>query len=237
MESSSHIRAEAGWRSLCRLGGVAAFVQLACILVTLVVAVTLGVQPETAAEYYEVLESDRLVGLLRLDFPTVLLLALCVVTGLGGYAALRHGHRALAALATVFICIGVTLAIADESAFSMIHLSDLFAEAATEAERERLLAAGEAVIASNMWNSTAGFMAGVFLQGGFVILSLVMLRSGLFRKGTAYTGILANGLDLAHVFVGLVWPTVGTVLVSIGGLFYLAWFPLLGLDLYKQGRS
>ena len=36
-----------------------------------------------------------------------------------------------------------------------------------------------------------------------------MLRSKDFSKGTAYTGILSNGLDLIHVFVALFAPGAG----------------------------
>ena len=60
--------------------------------------------------------------------------------------------------------------------------------------REQLLVAGEAVIAGDMWHSTSGFLAGIFMQGGFVLISAVMLRSKVFSKGTAITGMVANGL-------------------------------------------
>lgn len=88
-----------------------------------------------------------------------------------------------------------------------------------------------------MWHSTAGFLAGIFMQGGFVLISVVMLQGKEFSKGTAYTGLLANGLDFVHVFVGLLAPSIATILLSIGGLFYLAWFPLLGRDLLKFRRD
>ena len=41
----------------------------------------------------------------------------------------------------------------------MIHLSGAYAGAATDAEKSQLLAAGEALIASDMWKSTAGLVA------------------------------------------------------------------------------
>jgi hypothetical protein len=225
------------WKTLGRLGGVAALIQLACVLTTIIVAFTVGVEPKTADEYFTVLQNDRLVGLLRLDFSTLILISLVPLTAFGIYAALRRSHQAYPALATAFIFVGTILALANHSAFSMIHLSDQYAVATTAAQRAQLLAAGEAVIASDMWHSTAGFLAGIFMQGGFVFISLVMLQSKEFSKETAYTGLLANGLDFVHVFVALLAPSIATILLSIGGLFYLAWFPLLGRDLLKIGRS
>jgi membrane protein implicated in regulation of membrane protease activity len=79
-------------------------------------------------------------------------------------------------------------------------------------------------------------MAGLFLQGGFVLLSALMLGSGHFSRWTAYAGMLANGLDFVHVLLGLVLPAVAILLLSVGGLFYLLWFPLLGRDLLRLGR-
>jgi hypothetical protein len=135
----------------------------------------------------------------------------------------------------VLILIGTLLGLANESAFSMIHLGDLHAAASSAAQQEQLLAAGEAVIAANMWNSTAGFLAGIFMQGSFVFISFVMLRGQDFSKGTAYTGILSNGLDFIHVFVALFAPALAATLLSIGGVFYLFWFVLLGRDLIRFG--
>jgi hypothetical protein len=198
---------------------------------------TLGAEPATAAEYFRVLGDDRLVGLIRLDFTTLLLLSLFPFTTLGIYAALRRSNQAYAVLATIIILAGMMLGLANHSAFSMIHLSDQFAAATSLAQQEQLLAAGEAVIASDMWNSTAGFLAGIFMQGAFVFISVVMLRSKEFSRWTAYTGILANGLDLAHVFIGLFLPSLAVILLSVGGLFYLVWFPLLARDLIKAGRG
>jgi len=119
----------------------------------------------------------------------------------------------------------------------MIYLSDLHAAATTAVQQEQLIAAGEAVVAGNMWNSTAGFLAGIFMQGGFVFISLVMLRSKGFSKVTAYSGILSNGLDLIHVPLALFAPGLAATILGIGGVFYLVWFPLLGRDLYKLGRD
>lgn len=66
------------------------------------------------------------------------------------------------------------------------------------------------------------------MQGAFLFISVVMLRGREFGRATALAGIGSNGLDLAHVFVGLLDPSLAAILLSIGGLFYLAWFPLLG---------
>ena len=223
-------------RSLCRMGGIAALLQLICVLTSLVVSITVGAEPTTVEEYFTLLQQDRLVGLLRMDFSTLILICLYPLTSFGMYAALRQTNKAYAALAVALIFVGMTLALAPHSAFSIIRLSDQFAAASSVAQQEQLKAAGEAVISSGMWNSTSGFLAGIFLQSGYVILSVVMLSSKYFSKATGITGILANGFDLVHVFVALFNPSLAVILLYISGPFYLLWFPLLARDLYKLGR-
>lgn len=235
-QASDVERAESDWDRLCRLGGIVAWIQLGLLLFTVGIGLVVGWLPTTAEATYSTLQNDGLAGLLRLDFATLVMVALFPFVAVALYAAFRHSRQAYALLAMVLILIGTLLALSNESAFSMMHLSDLHAAATTAAQEEQFLAAGEAVIASNMWNSTAGFLAGIFMQGGFVFISFVMLRSKEFSKGTAYTGILSNGLDFIHVFVALFAPALAVTLLSIGGVFYLFWFVLLGRDLVRVGR-
>lgn len=225
------------WQKVCLSGGALTFVQLGCLLTTIVVLTLVGGEPATAEAYYAALQENRLIGLLRLDFPTLLMLALFPFVAMALFAAFRKSRPAYGLLAMIAIIVGTLLGLANHSALSMIYLADLHAAAATAAEQARLLAAGEAVIATDMWHTTAGFLAGVFMQGGFVFISFVMLRNRLFSKATAYTGILSNGLDFVHLFVAFLSPALATTLLSIGGLFYLLWFPLLGRDLIRLSRA
>jgi hypothetical protein len=119
----------------------------------------------------------------------------------------------------------------------MLHLSDQYAAATTAAQRSQLLAAGEAIIASDMWNSSGGFMAGILLQGAGVLISVVMLRSQDFSRVTAYAGLLGNGFDLAQHILHPFAPSVSATLLMIAGPFYLVWFPMLARDLLRLGRG
>lgn len=150
---------------------------------------------------------------------------------------MRKTYRAYAALMAALVIIGITLALANHSAFSMIHLSDQYAQATSEAQKAQLWAAAEAVISVDMWRSTGGFMAGLFMQGGLAFISIVMLRSQSFSKGTAITGLVANGLDWVHVLVALLTPGLGEVILWVAGPLYLLWFLLLGRDLLRLGRN
>ncbi len=230
-------RADSRWKSLYTVGSIAALTQLVCTLITLGVFSTLGAEPATPAEYFRVLQQDRLVGILRLDFPSLINVLLYAATAFGIYAALKRQHEVPAALATALMFLGIALAVSAHSAFSMLYLSDQYAAATSTAQKDQLLAAAQMMIASDWWHSTGGILAGLFLQGGMTLMSFLMLQGRLFSRATAYTGILSNGLDFVHVLVGLFLPSLGTVLLSVGGLCYLAWFPLLARDFRRLSRS
>lgn len=228
---------DSSWKSFYKLGGAVALIQLASTIVIIIVSFTLGLKPASAEEYFTLYQNDRLVGLLRDDFSSLIIIVLFAVTFLGLYTALKEVNHAYVVFATALIFIAVTISISAHSGFSMMHLSDQFAAAATEAQRAQFLAAGEAMIAADGWNSTAGFVAGLFLQGGSVLISVIMLKSQKFSKGTAYAGILANGFDLAHHIIIQLNPGVGEILGMIGGSIYLLWFPLLARDLFRLGQG
>jgi hypothetical protein len=57
---------------LCRAGRVAAWLLVVYSLATMVQLFVLGGQPATATEAFNLLHENKVIGLLRLDLPTVL---------------------------------------------------------------------------------------------------------------------------------------------------------------------
>jgi hypothetical protein len=228
---------DSDWKGLCRIGGMAAIILIVYSIVTMVVLVILGGQPSTADECFTLLQNNRIVGLLRLDLLTVFVMPLYYLLFLGIYVALRRTNGAYATLATALAFAGVTLFLATPSAFSMVSLSDKYAVATTDAQRSQLVAAGEAILASDMWHSTGAIMGAILLQSAAVLISVVMLWSKIFGKLTAYVGILTHGLDLAHIIIGIFLPGVGVILMAIAGPLYLIWFPLVSRRLFQLGQG
>lgn len=228
---------DADWKELLKIGGVAVLMQLICVMITLVVIFTLGVEPATAEEYFTLLQNDRLVGLLRMDFTSMISVALYLFTFFGLYSALRKSYAAYASLATALGFAGVILWLGSHSAFSMLSLSDQYAAATTEIQRTQLLAAGQAIIAADMYHSTGALMAGIFMQGGLVILSIIMLPGKVFSKATAIVGILTHGLDLAHILIGIFAPAVGIWLMYVAGPLYPVWFVLIARRLIQLSQD
>jgi hypothetical protein len=221
------------WSTLCRIGGIAALLLIVYSLATIVQMIVLGGQPASAAQAFDLLQHHRVVGLLRLDLPTIAAMPLYYLLFLGLYAALRRSDQALALLATALAFVGVTLVLATPTALSMVPLSDRFAAATTDAARAQLLAVGEAIMAADIWHSTGAILGGILVQCGAVLISVAMLRGGVFSKATGWLGIVMHGLDLAHIVGGLFLPVSGVILLAIAGPLYPIWFFLVGRRLLQ----
>jgi hypothetical protein len=229
--------AERSWRRLCLAGGVGALVSLLASLATMAVLFTVGGPPETAEGTFSLLQDHRVVGLLRLELLSLFNVGAYYLTFFGLYAALRRTDAALSAFSTLLVFAGVTLFLASHPLSSMLGLSDRWAAAATEAESHRLLAAGEAILAADMWHSTGAAFGGFIVEVGAILISLVMLRSTVFSRVTAWVGLVTHGLDLTQIVLGLFIPVVKVPIMVVAGPLYLVWFFLIGRRLLQLGRE
>jgi hypothetical protein len=225
-------------KNLYTIGGIAALVQLAAILSTIVVAAILGSRPTSAEEFFTIQHSNPLAALLRGDF---LLMLFLLGAYLGTFPALwwnlRHVSPIAATFATLFTGIAVILSFSGESTFALLHLGELYNVATSAAQRAQFLAAGEAVLAAGWWYSTGSYVAGILLQGGGIIISLVMLRSKDFSKLTAISGLVGNTLDLLQHLLHPFVPSISTPIQMFMGIFYLVWFPMLARDLFRLAKT
>lgn len=228
---------DSNWRGISKIAGAAAWLQLAIIISLIIITMVLGPKPDSVEEYYTLFQQNPLAGLLQDDLASLILIALYLPVFFGLYRVLRPVNDAFAGLAVVLTFVAVTTTFAVHSGFSLLHLSDQYAAAANEALRTQLLAAGEAVIASNMWNSSGAYMTGILLQGSGVLISAIMLKSEDFGKLTAYAGILANGFDLAQHIIHPFVPAVSETLLMMAGPFYLLWFFMLGRVLLRLAKG
>jgi len=225
------------WKSLYQIAGMAAIILLIYSLATMVILLGLGGPPATAQEVLDMLRQNRLTGLLRLDALTTLLMPLYYLLFLGLYIALRKTHALGATLMLLLGCTGLTLFLAAPSFVSWMALSDKYALAADDGQKTLLLAAGETILATDLWHGSSAFVGSLLLQTSTLMISLVMLRGNTFRKSTAWVGVVTHGLDLAHIPFLLLVPPIGEVLLMIGGTLYLAWFPLLAWDFFQLARN
>ncbi len=226
----------ASWKAIYNLCGAAAWLLLLYSLATMVIVIVVGGQPTSAQEGFTMLQQNRLAGLLRLDVLTLFFIPLYYVLFFGLYKAHQPVNAAFAALAALLVFAGLTLFLATPSVFSWLALSDRFAMATGAAEKSQLLAAGEAILASDMWHGSGPVIGGILLQAGAVLISVVMLGSKTFGKTCAYVGIVSHGLDLLRILI-LFFSPAGNWLMAIAGPLYLPWFVLIARGFYRAARG
>jgi hypothetical protein len=223
--------------SLCKAGGNASFVFILYSLITIVILSVFGGPPNTAVEAFSMLETNRILGLLRMDLLTIIFLPLYYLIFLGIFMALNGKKNPWSIIALLSVFVGVTLLLATPSVLSMLNLSDKYATATSENQQNQFIAAGEAILASDMWHGSGATFGGILIQFGALVFSILMLPRNVFNRLTAYVGIITHGLDFAHFFFLFFIPPVGVILLAIAGTLYLLWFPLIGVRLIQIGKQ
>lgn len=203
----------------------------------MLIVVFIGTPPNSVEECFSILNENRFLGLLRLDILTVFVNPLYYLLFYSIYLAFKRTHPELDTLSTILVFIGLTLFLSTSSVFEYLNLSDKYALATTDFQKNQLVAAGEAIMESDIWHGTSSLLGGLLLQTGALLISLIMLRSVVFNRLIAYTGVFIFGLDLIHIIIGLFLPTIGNILMVMAGTFYLIWFPLIGLRFFRLYRN
>jgi len=203
--------------------------------------------PDTVAGWFGLLQTNRLLGLAYLHIFDLVNYALVGMMFLALYAALRRVNKSHMAIAVTLGLVGIAVYFASNTALSMLSLSEQYAYARAAEQRPLLLAAGQALLALNRFSSpgahpgSGGYLSLLLIAAAGMLASVVMLRSDVFRRATAYVGILANGLDLAYCIAYALLPTVPGELLSVlfipaAGLLLMVWHILVGWRLFQLGR-
>lgn len=218
-----------GWSWLYKIGGAAALFGVAIIPIQLIVFVAWG-QPETAIGWFTLFQGNKLAGLLAFELLFVLNAAVGITTTLALYIALRRVSESFMAIALALDLVEGVAFIVARPALEMLYLSDRYAAATTDPQRAMLLAAGEAVWAT--FHGTAFHVGYNLFSVYLLIVPIVMLRSRIFSRTTAYIGILAAILNW-----GLYVPEIGFFL-SVLSVFPLAiWNVLIARRLFGLSRA
>ena len=197
--------------------------------------------PSSALDWFSAFQENYFVGLALFDLFDLVNYALVGLIFLALYGALRDVDKSSMLVATVCGFVGIAVYYASNRTFAMVNLSHRFAEAASEAERANLLAAGEALLAIHnpgvLYPGTGLFLSLFLVLLAGLIFSIVMLRSEVFIKATAIVGILANGFGLGF-FIALPFiPEYIWLFPTISAPFRMIWYILIAIKLFQLGRA
>jgi len=218
------------WGSLFRVGGWAALAVLALVPIQMVVFFVWP-PPTSVIGWFDLLQTNALIGLLDMDLLMIVDYGLLALFFLGLYVALRRTSPSFAAIALTAELLAVAAYFASTTPFEMLTLSGQYAAAVSDAERLAAVAAGQATYA--VWQGTAFDVSYILSAAAALIASVLMLRSSVFGRATAYAGILMG-------VAGLVPPTVGGVglVMSLVSLIPMwVWLFLAGRKLLHLARD
>lgn len=224
------------WQTLYRIGGVAALLAAVLFRRNISAEVSLFSQPipDAVADWFALLQANRLLGLAYLDLFDVVNYALLGLLFLALYAALQHVDRGLMLLAVGLGLVGVATYFASNQALAMLSLSEQYAAAAADAERAVALAAGQALLTSSQGAGRYLSLLSVSLAG--LVTSLVMLRSVAFSRLTAMLGIAGNSLVLSSFLFLVLAPTWLFLPHTLAAVPLILWQFLAGLKLLQLVR-
>ncbi len=238
MADSSH-----SWKAVYRLGGAAAILTIIAgiveILVTNLPDGGISSSGLSVNGWFEVFNRNPLMGMRNLGLINIFLNLFSVFIVFALFGAHREVSEGTAGLALVLTVIGLAVFFATNRAFSMLELSTLYKSASGAADKNVLEAAGRAMLAAGRSHSPGTFIAFSLGEIAGIIMSVVMLRGGVFGKITSILGII--GYSSLLVFEILTSFVLGLSQITMipalaGGLSILAWDVLVSIKFFRLGR-
>lgn len=230
--------AESRWEGLYKMGAVSALI-IAILLLGEVAVYAALPRAQTALEHFQIFRGNGLTGLLTLDLLGMIAYLLFVPLILALYLILRRSSEAVMLVATAFFFVGIADFFATNTAFPVLTLSSQYAAARTEAERAIFLAAGQTML--TLFNENAFLVSYVIVSLAWAMIAAVMLRSDLFSRFTAWTGILAGASGILAVALehtpGQGMLSVAIALYFAAIVFLFLWTLLTGIRLHRLGRE
>lgn len=231
-------------KALCKAGGIAALIAGILLRRNIAAEISLvsgGSAPDTVADWFQLLQESRMTGLVSLNILDLVNYALVGLMFLTLYALLKQFSRNCMTIALASGLMGITVYFSSNTALSMLSLSNEYASAVSQAEKDLLLSAGEAMLAF-MRFGTGGFVSLLLIAVSGMLISAVMLKSRLFGKAAPVTGMLASALDLLYCAAFVILPSVSNELLSVcflpaAGLFLMIWHIMTGIRLLKLSIS
>ena len=203
------------WKGLYRIGGISSLLISILIIVAITAYFIWPYQPgfTTVEDIFSTLQTDKLSGLMALDFFMLVVTLITLPLFLALYVALKQVNESYTLIALVIGLISCVLILTVRPIAEMTYLSNQYAAATTDTARSQYLAAGEALTA--LFNGTAWMLYMLFFGISQLIYCLLMLKTTTFGKTTAYLGIVLT-VGMASIIPGIgVYINLLTIVFSI----------------------
>ncbi len=210
---------DARWKDLYKMAGIAAIVSEAVIFLGIVAYFIWPYAPgnATVESIFLMLHTNPLGGMISLDLFLLVGNLFSILLFLALYVSLKPVNESYALVALALGLIAVVLIITARPIVELFSLSKAYEAASVAMTRVEYLAAGDALLA--LFNGTGWFLNTLLGGISLLISSVLMLRSKLFSKPTAYVGIVTN-----VVACGFFVPGIGTLLLFLSLVGYMIWY-------------
>lgn len=220
------------WRDLYKAAGIAAIISEIVIILGLVTYAIWPYSPgtETTETILLNLQSNPLGTLISLDLFLFIGNLFSILLFLALYISLKEVSESYALIVLVVGLMAVGFLIPARPLLELYALSGKYVVATTEVAKSHYLAAGEALLAS--FDGVGWFLN--TLLGGLSLLasSVLMLRSKIYNKATAYTGIITNAM-VCLFFI----PVIGLLFLFLSVPGYMIWYFQLGRKFFELARN
>jgi hypothetical protein len=230
------------WKPLYRTGAIAALTAAILFRRNIGAEVSLftGMDsiPQSAADWFSLLQTNPFVGLSFLSIFDLVNYFLVEIIFLALAARLWPVNKSLTALALASGLVGIAVSFASNISFSMMSLSQQYAAATNEAQRDSLLAAGQSLLAMSgamaYFPGTGTYMSYLLIALAGVLLAVQLLPT---HRVTAVFGLLAGGCDLAYCLTFALSPGLQVLFMASGGAFWMIWHLLVARLLFSHSKS
>jgi hypothetical protein len=235
MDEKTQYTVDPRWKGMYRLGAISAIAVSIGYVVIIALFMLVYPFPDEAQAMLEYLNGKTSVWWAIIGVSVVTDF-LYVFIAFSLYQALKGIARNTMVVATGFMWLFVILelAIGWTNFAVLITLSDSYAAATTDVQRAAYVAS--ASYATTVLNSTMSEVYSILVPAlGTLLIGLVM-RKGLFNKGTAYLGVVAGVLGIVAV-VGPLFTSALNPTIVLTSLLTSVWFLLVGFRLYRLGQQ
>jgi hypothetical protein len=181
-------------------------------------------------EIFNVLQTDRLGGLIALDVSMLVIGPLTILLFLAIYFLLKRIDESLALFALILNLTAIVLVIVCRPLVELVALSNQFALATDAMEKTKILAAGE-VLRVQLDGTAWAIQTSFFMISG-LINNTLMLRSDYFKKRTAWTGIVISAIGLPFFL-----HEIGLIFLFLNTIGSIPWLIFVAHDLYKVSKT
>jgi len=218
------------WKDLYKIGGISIIITTVLIIFAIVAFFIWPYSPaeNTTADILTTLHNDIWKGLFSLDLVMLITMLVNIFPLLALYVSLKNVNESYALIALVLALIGVATIISARPLQEMVILSKKYSLAKTEIERNIYLASGETYL--TLFDGTAWLIQTVFLMLSGLINALLMLKSNIFNKTTAWIGIIASVLGF-----GFLIPKIGVGFLFLNTILTIPFYILVACVFIKIG--